>query len=368
MANDYVKAKTKNRAPSKFKLGLGYFFRGLFSNKAAIEGANNNPWWIAIIFILFSTVLPVIPITVNASNISGSSYLGSSLNGFETKITYVTEDIKNNNKEFIVDEGKILHYYDYNDPNHPQKDIILKDTIGEYLISQYVGASNHQIELQLFYSSDIKADLKTLKTKLNGDANTYILGGTTLKGENDPEGTSYYIPSFVLLNENEMVIYLYKENSTSLSAYTSFASDWKSFKVGDKLIQGALDVDLTEVKEGTLPYFQAVCKNWKAYVNKSYLSAKKNNVLYSSLIYLGVYFVLLFFMSLMVFLLTRGKKNPFSYMKLIDCIKIMGWASICPALLSLILGFLLASYAVMIFIVLIGMRTMWLSMKQFRPY
>ena len=144
MANDYVKAKAQNRSPSKFKKGLGYFFKGLFSNKNVIEGANNNPWWIAIIFILFATILPVIPITVSSANIKGSSYLGSTLNGLETKITYVSEDLQNNNKEFKVDEGKILHYYD----NGTQTDVILKDEIDDYLVSRYVGPTSHQIEFE----------------------------------------------------------------------------------------------------------------------------------------------------------------------------------------------------------------------------
>jgi maltodextrin utilization protein YvdJ len=72
-------------------------------------------------------------------------------------------------------------------------------------------------------------------------------------------------------------------------------------------------------------------------------------------------------MGLMIFLLTRGKKNIFHIYTFGDCEKIAAWSMVSPALLSLILGFIFTDYAMMFFIILLGLRVMWLSMKQLRP-
>ena len=72
-------------------------------------------------------------------------------------------------------------------------------------------------------------------------------------------------------------------------------------------------------------------------------------------------------MGLMVFLLTRGKKNIFRVYTFGDCQKISAWSMVSPALLGMILGFFIQDYAMMFFIILLGVRVMWLSMKQLRP-
>ena len=71
--------------------------------------------------------------------------------------------------------------------------------------------------------------------------------------------------------------------------------------------------------------------------------------------------------GLVVFLLTRGKRNPFRVYTFWETQKIAYWAGVAPALLSLALGFLLTQFSLMLFIFLFGMRLMWLSMKTMRP-
>ena len=87
----------------------------------------------------------------------------------------------------------------------------------------------------------------------------------------------------------------------------------------------------------------------------------------SSLVFLGVYIVLIFIMGLLIFLLTRGKTNMFNYLKFMDCQKMVWWASLAPAILAVIFGFIFTNFAQMIFIILLGLRVMWMSMKQLRP-
>ena len=84
-------------------------------------------------------------------------------------------------------------------------------------------------------------------------------------------------------------------------------------------------------------------------------------------IVLAIYAGLEVIFGLVVFLLTRGKRNPFRVYTFWETQKIAYWAGVAPALLSLALGFLLTQFSLMLFIFLFGMRLMWLSMKTMRP-
>ena len=72
-------------------------------------------------------------------------------------------------------------------------------------------------------------------------------------------------------------------------------------------------------------------------------------------------------MGLMMFLLTRGKNNPNRGLTFFITCKIDAWITFTPALLGMILGFIWNAAAGLGFIVLIGLRTMWLSMRQLSP-
>ena len=92
------------------------------------------------------------------------------------------------------------------------------------------------------------------------------------------------------------------------------------------------------------------------------------NVTYSQLYTIGIYLLMLLFMGLMVLPINSGKRNIFNYLKFGICLKMAAWSSITPAVLSLILGFVLPAYAIMYSFCLIRLaRVMWMSMKQLRP-
>ena len=99
----------------------------------------------------------------------------------------------------------------------------------------------------------------------------------------------------------------------------------------------------------------------------SYLAIKNKSLVVSTFMYWGIYAGLTLFLGLLIFLLTRGKRNFNNYLKWYECLAISGWASFTPGLLGMIMGFILTSYAIMFFILFMGVRIMWLSMKQLSP-
>ena len=108
-------------------------------------------------------------------------------------------------------------------------------------------------------------------------------------------------------------------------------------------------------------------KNWVDIYNKAFMSQKRYNTWVTSAMFLGIYVGLLFIMGLLLWLLTRGKNNMFNYLKFMDTQKMAWWAALCPGILAMIVGFIFSNFAQMAFIVLLGLRTMWIAMKQLRP-
>ena len=72
-------------------------------------------------------------------------------------------------------------------------------------------------------------------------------------------------------------------------------------------------------------------------------------------------------MGFMLWILTRGKNNPYRLFTVWEAFKMAFWACISPALITVALGFLITNFAATMFPLLVGVRIMWMSMKSLRP-
>ena len=345
----------------KAKKFLSNFFFGLFSNDHALEGAKSNPWWVCLIIALFAVIIPVIPITVMQSRTYGASFLANYTYRFDQNIADLTVKMAKEKKEFVVEADKTLSYQI--DGAKQSRDV----TVDTEILAYHQNAANGQYELVLYYTV---RDNSAVKTYIDNIAKLSYKSGTIEAPEEDYDGTSY-APSFIVLSKGGIYTRLNKDDSTAIGSntYTAYVTDWKYFESETKLITGALpegksadEVNLNKEEDVT-----SIFKNWKEYYNKAYISQKKYNTWMTSLLFLGIYTALVFIMGVLIFILTRGKNNMFNYLKFIDTQKIVWWASLSPAILAMIVGFIFSNFAQMMFIVLLGMRVMWISMKQLRP-
>jgi hypothetical protein len=65
--------------------------------------------------------------------------------------------------------------------------------------------------------------------------------------------------------------------------------------------------------------------------------------------------------------MTRGKMNPNNTMRFGQTMKIGAWSLLSPALLTLIVSGIFPDLAGSAFVLLVGLRLMWLSSKYLRP-
>lgn len=328
-------------------------FGSLFSNAKAISCSKKSPIWLTILLFFVAVIIPVIPLTVNTARSYGSAFIEVNSSVFEKTMPTIALEMAKDGVNFLtVDE------------NH-EVGIVNDDDQASY---KHVNANNNHVEMEVFFSAASSSNAR--QAFINSIADHKLV----LSDAGDE--TTYYHSSYTIFFKNAVYCCIYKADSLDIVSYSTMG-DYKSFKPGTNLVELLTTVGEDKYAPTTSAEItalvanqetnQALLKNWKTLFNKAYITARGNNTLYGSLIYFGVFTGLSFIMGFLLWVMTRGKNNPFNYLTLWACLKMEAWASVAPGLIGLILGFLFTQYAVMIFIMCLGMRVMWISMRQLKP-
>ena len=323
----------KERTKEVLRDGFGV----LVNNAAAIRGAKNGPLWLTIVFFVLSLFLPVLPIFIAQINVNGSTFLNRYTYGLERTITTMAIDLKDNrNVEFdlgvdhiltIKEDGNAIAYSAYG---------------SDKPFATYENAATKQYDFML-YVSDVMtaAEKKIVNTAIA--AKTYKL--ETKEASTEKEGI--YTPSYMVVFPDSFYMVLYG-NKTAKILTSSYTGDFKT-----------MNATTTGLKE--------LLTNFKKILDKSYESSKVVNVWGTSGIYLAIFFGLSVVMGFLMWILTRGKNNPNNYFTPWLTQKVEARLALSPAIITLIAGFFLTNQAPLIFILTLGLRVMWISMKELRP-
>ena len=350
-----VNKNQKKGLSPQTKRNLGNVFKSLISNQAAVDGAKEAPFWIGIIFLVLSVCLPVIPIIVSQQKVDGASFVSSYNYGADRGLANTTQQLKADGYVFKV-EGGTLSFNKNTSEESVADDIITK---------KKADGSDYQVYNFRFYITEKTGgalqDFITHLTEIS-----YVQQSTDVYTANyETTDLKPYKSSFIVITPNTMAVALYKSETTETAATSLGGLNWANTPDVNNLLE-RLDND-TSLKDAARR--DNIFGNWKVLFTETYVSQRNISTRNMSLIYLGVYTGLVFFLGVMIFLLTRGKNNAFNYLKFHTCQFIAWWASFTPAVLGMVLGFVMASNIIgqMGFIVLVSIRIMWLSMRQLRP-
>ena len=347
----------KDRTKEIIKDGFG----SLVNNASAIRGAKAGPFWLTLVMFILSVLLPVIPLFVSQVTTQGSSFLSRYSYGLERYVTSIAMDLKDNRlAEFSIDEQHMLTI------SENGNNVDFTGYTHENAYASYLDKNTDQYNFMVYVSDATTDKEKSDVNKLI--ATTYYANGTT---NVSADSENVYRPSYMILFKNGVYVAIYGSNTTKALAY-SYSADYKTFKAGNDYLTQLLtvkDKEGNEVAKSIVndDYVNGVYKNFKKFLDKSYETLKIKNTWITSAIYLGIFFGLSVIMGFLMWLLTRGKNNPNNYYTPWLTMKIQARLGLAPALITLIVGFFLTSYAPMIFIMAIGLRVMWVSMKELRP-
>ncbi len=341
--------------------------KSLINNDACIEGGRTKRWFFAVIFAVLSLVMAVLPIMVTSLQAQGSDFTaGNYLYNYDNAIVAFSDSLKDNNLSMVVSEdanGRFLAV------DKTQWEAAY--TANAY--KQYVHLNNDsKVDFEVYYTEAVGQEFVDYYTLVS--QNKSPIDGSWREAADTARSTSYLI-----FGRERMVGQLFQPgNTTALSGVSGdylkldLGFDFKSMATVE--IDGVTYVTSHDDKfsepNGFLSidaYRRHIQNKWNDVYDAVYYNTKMVTARDSTLIMLGVDALLIFFMGLMIFILTRGKRNPFRIYTFWETQKIAYWASFTPSLLALIFGFIFTEYAVMIFVMLIGVRIMWMSMKSLKP-
>ena len=330
-------------------------FGQLVSNASALRGAKAGPLWLTILFFVFALLLPIIPIFAQQVTTNGSSFLNKYSYNLDRTVTALAIDLKENrNVELSLGEDHLLSITENGNP------VNFADYGSDNIYASYVDTSSNQYELTLYLSS-AETD-KQKENVVDTINNNHFAWNSTVKSV---EG-DLYSSNFIVLFRDGIYVCVYAHNNTNIVS-NSYLGDFKTMSANDKCLETLLKVDGVAQNMYDNNYTLGVYSNFKKVLDKSYETLKIKNTGLTCLIYFGIFFGASLLMGLLMFLLTRGKNNPNNYFSLWLCLKIQARLSFCPGLLTMIIGFFLTSQIPLIMIMLLGLRVMWISMKELRP-
>lgn len=389
MAKRKIKATTvsNKNTNTKPKSGLWtnvkFFFSTLFSNPNCVEG-RKKPWYAALIIAIVSCFVATLATMVSYFSRSGGSFFTTPNYGFDTSLVDFEKALNDNDVSMKIENGKMtVVESDWNkmckDPSGNQK----------AFYGHYYTVNQVTLQPEAGAASDATPTVPTSETKTYCDLVVYFINNTTLgdkttytyatevllKGE-DPNFSvlanttvSTFSTNLIVFGENEFSAFKKPSGTESVVQAINGKYDFNvNFNIKD-LYKQDMNGKQYESKAGTAAYRNEIMTSYQSFFAASWESTKVTVAWQYTGIAYAINFGLIFLFGLMVFLMTRGKNNPFREYTFLDGLKIAAWASICPALLSLA-GFLslFAKYSMFIFLFLMGMRMMWMSTRTLRPY
>lgn len=321
---------------------LKYVWKTLFNNAAVYEGRKRK-WYEALIIFLLAIIVALIPTLVSVSGVKGSSVLTSNTNNIDIALKDFSNDLSTKGIKFVVKANE-------DTKASAKKVLALESGTWSYGDKGFISSRNDGDKiverLKVFYYDETAKDLQTrlnaiLKQVYNPD------------GDKEEEKTP--IVSHFIIGKESACLIVYAKNATDWAKPSSTRSlNYIGFKEGTEVMSNYNNEHYLD--------------NWKSFFDKGYSNVKSNYLLAQVGIYTAINIAVSFFMSLIIFIMTRGKKNPFREIKFIETMKMIGVAALCPALVSCLVGFMLPGYAPLLFMLTLGMRVMWMSTKTLSPY
>ncbi len=364
--NKKNKQKIRLSPETKDKLKTG--FGTLINNEMCIKAGREYPWYTPIILAVCSVLITLVPSFVNTMQVNmGESVLGtSSVGGIENGLANFQSILKAADASVkITDEGKLV-------VSDAAKEAVYNAGTGDDRYYEYKDSVTDEPVLRVQFSSD-----SVNSSYLDALSKNTIKSSTTVT---DSEGVTSEVPDAVSTTYRVSIL-VFKDTGFSMAVYNrrvSVSTNSTSALVNysyDRLAGKDLLALTPSVSFADSPaeYVAAVKKNYQEFITLGYETTKINLAWRNVGILAGINAGVILLLGLVLFLVTRGKRNPYRIITFWQCQKIGYWAAPAPAILALGLGFLLAntsglsSLSMFMFLFLYGLRIMWTSMKAFSP-
>ena len=374
MSNKKKQKQNHKKMSQETKDNIRTGFATLLSNEACVQASRHMhglAYIVPVTIGLLSVVLAILPTFVSRINVEGSAVVfptasATSSGNYEQGLAYFTYDLihdKNGNRrdiEVYVDDNGVPHFTADVAGKTKNAAQIINENDEEKWLTYTRGSDNHPA-FAVFFNDSAFLDSDFFRA-IDAGLNPYVgYAEQTLK----VAGSEAFPCSYIAFGKE--TIRFRKRNSVTANVGLTGRYDRMHGVNFTSFARELTGLEAMGLNETSAMYLIRVHDFYKKIVNLSYETDKVSGAWQYTGIFAAVDLGLLLLFGLVLFLMTRGKKNPYRIYNIWNTIKIACWASLTPAVLALALGFWLVQYGFIIFMFLYGMRMMWLSMKTFRP-
>lgn len=343
---------------------LKLIFGSLFNNATVMEGGK-QPWYIAIILFFVAMILATSPTYTQISGQNGSDFLTGRLFSIDNGLQVFSEALEDEGVDLIVRKSTNNDVEEVTLVNDgtPWSTAFTSINHNETNFPSFVYTVGDAVRLRVYYQGVMSDESST----------TFINELTALEAGDDA------ISSFMFLGRTSVYVYVYASfdvdnGSVSGSEFvTGFSGTYDTVPLGTNLasfISQDLDgnfVDPSSKETDYQAYADRVFDNWKQFFDQSFAFSRDFLLWAQTGLTFAVNIIMSLMMSVVIFIMTRGKTNPNRSMKFGEAMKIGAWSLLTPALLTIVAGGLFPEFAPTAFVLFVGLRLMWLSSKYLRP-
>ena len=319
---------------------IKFLFKGLVNNEEVIYESKKHPWWAAVIVTLFSLIIAVIPSFVQIARVKGAEVLTNAQNAsLDTSLVLVSKHLEENKINITIDEnGKI------------NVDALIPADKDYY--QHTVVAQNKEL---LIFTICKEQDVTNL-TKNYSE-------GKKISTDSVKE-TPY---SYLIITEDKVYLTTYlntAENKNKIENGIISESAKASFTfVG--LNESAKGTDINSFYASK--DIETCLDHWETFLNDLYKISKTQYLWGYSGVLTAINLGVMLLVALLTMILTRLKSATGDKLNYLQALQIIAFASLAPAIVGCLLGFIISSFSQIGFVLALGLRSTFLGMKAANP-
>lgn len=329
-----------------------FIFKSLYSNQVILDERKTKPWWLALIIAILALALTIVPTLVSGFTTHGSRALnmGSELSTSLSLFSHAAESEEGGNP-FSINENMVLEVREgVITPNHIKDGdygpVLESNTPVYNITGDYVNAEGKN-QIVTYLNVYYLPGLDPVNSSEDSSAVSTIISNSILIKD---EKTNQYVNppvSFLIMTDTAFIIYAFPliKSTVTTSPLVTFQGTFQKL-AGHAFPAAYNNGDNAE--------------EWGYILDKSYEPIRFTSTLTQVGVTAAINAVVFVIVGILVFALTRGKTNPYRDINFIDGLKISGFLSLSPGILTCVLGFVSSSLAMMLFLMILGVRAMML--------
>lgn len=356
-----VKGKIVKKNKSTVWPKIVAFLKTLWSNSDNMNYALGHKWYWAVLVGFVSLIITLIAPVVNSFNVQGSAYVRTSASdSFYYGLYEYYQEADTYPISFADSKLSGTYTIEKYDDYGTEQDSSVKIIKPYYT---YVRQGLHVLDI---YITDKITDDQTLLAQII-QSNPNYADATTAQRETMTKEMYMRSSSFVFFSTDTIYSRVYAGTNAVASISGNYMHVLEKFNTLNSSynFKSVLGYDLTS---GTnLETHNTILKNYRTYADQIYIDVRNQQGLVTLGLYAGINTGVILLMGFVIWLMCRGKTNPNRSLKIWHGWRISAFQALTPSILALIIGFIMAQFAAMGFVLVYSFRVMFLSMKYLRP-